>query len=95
MTLRYDKEKLKRTLDFLKWGFHNGTVSIELDEEGNLHFFVSEVKIITIKNEKYVNLNIFLYNVIFFVFFVKIISIILKKMDLSRFEPEFSSMPRS
>ena len=55
MTVRYDKEKLKRTLDFLKWGFHNGTVSIEIDEEGNLHFYIAETKVISINNKNLQN----------------------------------------
>lgn len=51
MIVRYDKEKLERTIQFLQWDFINGNVKMEVDERGDLHFFSEDLKLISIENK--------------------------------------------
>lgn len=51
MIVRYDKEKLERTIQFLQWDFINGKVKIEVDQNGDLHFFSEDLKLITVVNK--------------------------------------------
>ena len=49
--VKYDKEKLEITLDFYKWDFFNGNIRIEIDDNGDMHFYrAGRVKIVTIQN---------------------------------------------
>ena len=50
MIVRYDKEKLERTIQFLLYDFINGTIRMKIDEEGNLHFMKDGLKMISIQN---------------------------------------------
>ncbi|MHA1954861.1 MAG: hypothetical protein ACXAAM_02590 [Candidatus Heimdallarchaeaceae archaeon] len=50
MIVRYDKEKLERTIQFLLWDFINGSVRVKINEKGNLYFFKEDLKLITIYN---------------------------------------------
>ncbi|MCG3227136.1 MAG: hypothetical protein H7645_09465 [Candidatus Heimdallarchaeota archaeon] len=51
MIVRYDKEKLERTIQFLQWDFINGNIKMEVDERGDLHFFSEDLKLISIENK--------------------------------------------
>ncbi|NPD90146.1 MAG: hypothetical protein HGN29_15655 [Asgard group archaeon] len=51
MIVRYDKERLERTIQFLQWDFINGNVKMEVDKRGNLHFYSEDQKLITIENK--------------------------------------------
>ena len=51
MYVKYDEEKLRRTLAFLKWDFINGKAIIEIDENGNMHFCkTGGLKLFSIEN---------------------------------------------
>jgi hypothetical protein len=50
MIVRYDREKLERTIQFLLYDFRNGSARMKIDEEGNLHFYRENLKLITIQN---------------------------------------------
>ena len=50
MVVRYDRKRLERTILFLTYDFITGSIRIQIDEEGNLHFFRDDLKLITIRN---------------------------------------------
>lgn len=51
MHVKYDEEKLRKTLSFFKWGFMKGNTTVEIDEQGDMHFYQSgNLKVFTIEN---------------------------------------------
>ena len=49
--VKYDKEKLEGTLGFYKWDFINGSMRIEIDDNGDMHFYrAGRVKTVSIRN---------------------------------------------